>query len=75
MLEKKIDKKIILLELVIGILCCAGIFLFFYLRNYQPSGEDVYGHLYKAKFLGDQIKEGVYYPLYARDWYNGVKNK
>lgn len=73
MLEKKINKKIILLELVIGILCCAGIFLFFYLRNYQPSGEDVYGHLYKAKFLGDQIKGGVYYPLYARDWYNGYQ--
>lgn len=69
----KNNKCHIVLEVLLGIAIFAGIFLFFYLRGYQPSGADVYGHLYKARFLGDQIREGNFFPVFARDWYNGYQ--
>lgn len=58
---------------MVGILVSLGIFLFLYLRGYQPAGEDVYGHLYKVEFLGENIKKGVLFPLYTEDWYNGFQ--
>ncbi len=71
--EKNNNKLYIALEILLGITLFAGIFLFFYLREYQPSGADVYGHIYKARFLGDQIREGNFFPVFARDWYNGYQ--
>lgn len=71
--EQNHNKKYIGIEILVGILVSLGIFLFLYLRGYQPAGEDVYGHLYKVEFLGENIKKGVLFPLYTEDWYNGFQ--
>ena len=71
--EQNHNKKYIAIEILAGILVSLGIFLFLYLRGYQPAGEDVYGHLYKVEFLGENIKKGVLFPLYTEDWYNGFQ--
>ena len=47
--EQNHNKKYIAIEILVGILVSLGIFLFLYLRGYQPAGEDVYGHLYKVE--------------------------
>lgn len=71
--ETSVKTKYLIPEILVGICMCVAIFLFLYLRGYQPSGEDIYGHLHKAQFLGDQIREGILFPLYGTDWYNGYQ--
>ena len=71
--EQNHNKKYIAIEILVGILVSLGIFLFLYLRGYQPAGEDVYGHLYKVEFLGENIKKGVLFPLYTEvQWISDV---
>lgn len=40
--------------------------------NY-PQGSDTLCHLYRADLLLQKIREGVFYPLYDKMWYNGVE--
>lgn len=40
--------------------------------NY-PQGSDTLCHLYRADVLLQNIKNGVFYPLYDKMWYNGVE--
>lgn len=63
----------LILELLIGIFMAVGLFLYLYLSGFSPKGYDIYGHLFKASFLTDSIKDGDLYPLYTRYWYNGMQ--
>ncbi|MDD3890129.1 MAG: 6-pyruvoyl-tetrahydropterin synthase-related protein [Syntrophomonadaceae bacterium] len=38
-----------------------------------PWGSDAWGHLYKAEFLLEQIKQGNFWPSYFPWWYNGIQ--
>ena len=33
----------------------------------------MYGHLFKVEKLYNSIKQGVYYPLYVKNWYSGLE--
>ena len=37
-----------------------------------PQGADIWGHLFKVKFLYDQIKSGCFFPQSTQYWYNGT---
>lgn len=39
----------------------------------EPSGNDVWGHLYKSRYLYEALKRGKFYPLYDDTWYNGIQ--
>ncbi len=39
----------------------------------EPSGNDVWGHLYKSEYLYKAMKRGKLYPLYDETWYNGIQ--
>ncbi|MGE5381483.1 MAG: 6-pyruvoyl-tetrahydropterin synthase-related protein [Methylocystaceae bacterium] len=41
--------------------------------NSYPWGSDAWGHLYKAEFLTEQIKQGNYFPQFWATWYNGCQ--
>ncbi len=58
------------LVLLVGAMILAGVL---YAMQFQPSGGDVYGHLYKSQTLYEQIKEGNLYPLFDPKWYNGIQ--
>ena len=66
-------KKRIKIEIILGIIISICLFLYLYLVKFIPTGNDIFGHLYKAQFLTNEIKNGNYYPLYSKDWYNGIQ--
>lgn len=66
-------KKKITIEILVSIFFTISIFLFFYITKFYPTGNDIYGHLYKTQFLTNEIKNGNFYPLYSKDWYNGIQ--
>ena len=39
----------------------------------EPSGNDVWGHMYKSEYLYKALKRGQIYPLYDETWYNGIQ--
>ena len=38
-----------------------------------PWGADIYGHIFKADLLYSSIKNGDFYPLFTKAWYNGIQ--
>lgn len=46
---------------------------FLYGIKMQPSGGDIWGHLYKAQVMYESIKEGNWYSLFDMKWYNGIQ--
>lgn len=38
-----------------------------------PEGSDTMYHVYRGDFIYRAVKEGNRYPLFAREWYNGVE--
>ena len=67
------SKSKLSLQILTGILIGAGIGLFLALREFTPVGNDIFGHLYKAEILYDNLKAGNFYPLYTTEWYNGIQ--
>ncbi|MBQ8147480.1 MAG: hypothetical protein IJ040_01685 [Lachnospiraceae bacterium] len=63
------------LPINIGILFLfAGIVTaFLWLNQWEPSGNDVWGHMYKSKIMYENILAGNFYPLYSDQWYNGIQ--
>lgn len=59
--------------------CCllffvaAAFTLFLKKYHYFSSGNDTWGHLFKSDLLYQSIKEGNFYPLYTKLWYNGLQ--
>lgn len=50
-----------------------GIAYLLELGGMYPAGADTMCHVYKGNVLYHSIKEGNWYPLYDRFWYNGVQ--
>ena len=71
--EKSFLKKYIWYEVGIGIAVSAVILIYFSGIEFIPKGNDIYGHLYKARVLAEHIKQGDFYPLYTTEWYNGIQ--
>ena len=67
------EKKYLFLQILVGIFIGAGISLYLTSRAFTPVGNDIFGHLYKAEVLCDNLWEGNWYPLYTTDWYNGIQ--
>lgn len=42
-------------------------------KGIQPSGNDIWGHLFKSDVMYENIKKGNWYPLYENSWYNGIQ--
>lgn len=62
---------------IVIILAANGLIYYQLLSTYPqqsyPWGSDVWGHLYKAKFLYQAILDGNLYPQYFPWWYNGIQ--
>ncbi len=41
--------------------------------DFQPSGNDIWSHLYKGDIAYHNLLEGRYYQLYSEYWYNGTQ--
>lgn len=59
---------IVILAIGAGILAAA-----LYVVGFQPSGGDMWGHLYKSQTLYEQLQTGNLYPLLDLRWYNGIQ--
>ncbi|MGN1083701.1 MAG: 6-pyruvoyl-tetrahydropterin synthase-related protein, partial [Lachnospiraceae bacterium] len=64
--------KLIGAILLFGAVAAAILYSMMISGNY-PQGSDTLCHLYRADVLLSSIKEGVFYPLYDKMWYNGVE--
>lgn len=73
----RVKKANNLLKNCIGImilLLAAGLMgVYLYSINFEPSGGDIYGHLYKSQVMYESIKGGNWYPLFDFKWYNGIQ--
>ncbi len=67
--KKKMWKPGLLILLAGGVLVSALMWKF----QREPSGLDVWGHMFKAHELYESIKAGDWYPLYTQKWYNGME--
>lgn len=68
--KKCLKNGIGILLLAVGAAVLAG---YLYAVNMQPSGDDVWGHLYKSEVMYENIRQGNWYPLYDAKWYNGIQ--
>lgn len=68
--SKKFKNLIGIFILLLGAVVL-GVFL--YVIKMQPSGGDVWGHLYKSEVMYQSIQEGNWYPLFDAKWYNGIQ--
>ncbi len=66
-------KKKLIWQLGIGLIISVGISLYLALTSFVPTGNDIFGHLYKAEILYDNLKQWNLYPLYTTEWYNGIQ--
>ena len=41
--------------------------------NWEPSGNDIWGHMYKGQYMYQSLKKGDLYPLFDMKWYNGIQ--
>lgn len=75
--EKRIGIKklcIFLVSAFVGFaLISFGIWLTLKISGTFPQGEDTLGYLYRGDLLLQNIKKGIFYPLYDKMWYNGVE--
>ncbi|MCM1253733.1 MAG: 6-pyruvoyl-tetrahydropterin synthase-related protein [Clostridium sp.] len=62
---------IIAVVLAAAVALCVGFYL--YHSGIYLYGSAVYGQLYKLDIIADSWNEGVMFPLYAPDWYNGYE--
>lgn len=67
------SKRKLWIEIAFGILIGAGISLYLAFTSFTPAGNDIFGHLYKAEVLYDNIRQMNFYPLYTVEWYNGIQ--
>ena len=69
------DKKCLKngIGLLLLAVCAAVLAGYMYTVNMQPSGDDVWGHLYKSEVMYENIRQGNWYPLFDEKWYNGIQ--
>lgn len=71
MKENRSWKNIIgIVLLAAGACALAG---YMYIVKMQPSGDDVWGHLYKSEVMYENIRQGCWYPIFDFKWYNGIQ--
>ncbi|GKX67917.1 6-pyruvoyl-tetrahydropterin synthase-related protein [Inconstantimicrobium mannanitabidum] len=63
----------VLIACIYFLACSYGIMIYIKRSGLYPKGSDIYGHIFKANFLYESIKNGDYYPLYTNLWYNGIQ--
>lgn len=68
-------KKNLILPLCMLLLFAASVCYVFFLKNkgIEPSGNDIWGHLFKSEIMYENIRSGNLYPLYESSWYNGIQ--
>ena len=72
MKTKVIHKNLILLGSILLLFAAAAAYVVFLnFSRLTPSGNDIWGHLYKVQVLYDNLREGNFYPLFGQTWYNG----
>lgn len=54
-----------------AIAVCVGFLL--YNSGLYLHGSAMYAQLYKLDVIADSLQEGILFPLYAREWYNGYE--
>lgn len=63
--------------LIIGIpvllIAAVALTAFLWILAWEPSGLDVWGHIFKSEIMYEEMKEGNLYPLYTPLWYNGIQ--
>lgn len=57
------------------ILLMGAVFMGIYLYQvkFEPSGGDIFGHLYKSQVMYESIGKGNWFPLFDFKWYNGIQ--
>lgn len=55
------------------IAAAVGITAVFFYKKWNPTGGDIWGHLYKTEYMFNSIKSGNYYPIFDENWYNGIQ--
>ena len=61
------------LSIVVLFIAAAAYVWFLTIKGILPSGNDIWGHLFKADIMYQNIKEGNWYLLYEPSWYNGIQ--
>ncbi len=51
----------------------AALFIMLDIMDWQPSGADIWGHMYKAQVMYENLKQGIFYPLIDYKWYNAIQ--
>lgn len=59
--------------LLLLLLGATGLAVLLYVLKMEPSGGDVWGHLYKSEVMFESIKAGDWFPLFDEKWYNGIQ--
>ena len=62
----------IMLYLFLTIIVSYILILILYYSKQWPNGNDVWGHIFKAQVLYDEIVQGNYSPVATQYWYNGI---
>lgn len=55
------------------VLCAIVVVCVLRAMDFQPSGNDIWSHLYKGDIAYHNLKEGRFYQLYSEYWYNGTQ--
>ncbi len=58
---------------VCSLIVAAGIGFFLYNTGLYLHGSAAYAQMYKIEVLVDSLQEGIWFPPYAGDWYNGYE--
>ena len=72
-IKKMSDKKKLLIFVIGNILLSILIPILLFTFNLWPQGNDVWGHLFKAEFLLDEIRKGNLFPIISPYWYNTIE--
>lgn len=68
-------KNNILASCGFGLLVLSAVLVVFVLgrMGFEPSGNDIWSHLYKGDIAYHNLREGHFYQLYSEYWYNGTQ--
>lgn len=68
-------KKVMKLVIAFLFLLASALTVVFIIKDsgMYPRGSDTLCHIYRADLLLEHIKNGNWYPLYDKSWYNGVE--
>lgn len=67
------EKFILAVSLLVLAALGVSYVLFLKYKGIEPSGNDIWGHLFKSEVMYENIKRGNFYPLYESSWYNGIQ--